>query len=130
LNYATGNITTRLRTGLTEGKGRVVTAPVVRTLNNQSAFVAAGTLTALFLTENIVSNGTVVSQTRVVTINVTSFLNVKPRINGDNTITMTLQPQITNITGIRTGPDGTTFPEQSFQTIRSRSECAMAKPSL
>ncbi len=118
LNYATGNITTRLRTGLTEGKGRVVTAPVVRTLNNQSAFVAAGTLTALFLTENIVSNGTVVSQTRVVTINVTSFLNVKPRINGDNTITMTLQPQITNITGIRTGPDGTTFPEQSFQTIQ------------
>jgi len=33
LNYATGNVTSRLRTSLSEGSGKVVSAPIVRTLN-------------------------------------------------------------------------------------------------
>jgi general secretion pathway protein D len=118
LNYATGNVSMRLRTLLSDNNGRVVTAPVVRTMNNQSASVSAGTTTFVFVTNNIVTaGGTTNTTTTPIPINLTSNLAVRPRINGDNTITMTLNPNITNITGFRTSPDGQSFPETSFQTL-------------
>ncbi len=118
LNYATGNVSMRLRTLLSDNNGRVVTAPVVRTMNNQSASVSAGTTTFVFVTNNIVtSGGTTNTTTQPIPINLTSNLAVRPRINGDNTITMTLNPNITNITGFRTSPDGQSFPETTFQTL-------------
>ncbi len=118
LNYATGNVSIRLRALLQNGNGRVVTAPVVRTLNNQLASITAGQNTVIFATQQVVSAGGTVSSTTVpIPITIQSFLQVRPRINGDNTITMTLAPQIQNITGIRTGPDGSTFPETTFQGV-------------
>ena len=51
-------------------------------------------------------------------MSLTSTLSVRPRINGDNTITMTLTPFIQNITGFRTSPDGQQFPEQAFQQLQ------------
>lgn len=118
LNYATGNVSIRLRALLQNGNGRVVTAPVVRTLNNQLASITAGQNTVIFATQQVVSAGGTVSSTTVpIPITIQSFLQVRPRINGDNTITMTLAPQIQNISGIRTGPDGSTFPESTFQGV-------------
>jgi len=118
LNYATGNISTRLRTLLTNGFGRVVTAPVVRTFNNQLATVSAGTSTWVFVTNQTITNGIVSTSVSPQAINITSTLQVRPRINGDNTITMTLAPNISSITGFRTSPDGNQFPEFTFQSIQ------------
>src|SRR5690606_2153811 len=74
--------------------------------------------TVIFATQQVVSAGGTVSSTTVpIPITIQSFLQVRPRINGDNTITMTLAPQIQNISGIRTGPDGSTFPESTFQGV-------------
>ncbi|QYK52117.1 MAG: hypothetical protein KF824_07580 [Fimbriimonadaceae bacterium] len=118
LNYATGNISTRLRTLLTNGFGRVVTAPVVRTFNNQLATVSAGTSTWIFVTNQTITNGIVSTTVSPQNITINSTLQVRPRINGDNTITMTLAPSIASITGFRTSPDGNQFPEFTFQTIQ------------
>lgn len=118
LNYATGNISTRLRTLLTNGFGRVVTAPVVRTFNNQLATVSAGTSTWVFVTNQTITNGIVSTTVSPQNITINSTLQVRPRINGDNTITMTLAPSIASITGFRTSPDGNQFPEFTFQTIQ------------
>lgn len=118
LNYATGNVSMRLRTLLNDNNGRVVTAPVVRTMNNQSAQVSASTTTFVFVTSNVVTAGGTIQTTTVpIQLNLASVLSVRPRINGDNTITMTLNPNITNITGFRTGPDGQTFPETTTQSL-------------
>lgn len=117
LNYATGNVSMRLRTLLTNGRGRVVTAPVVRTFNNQFAQVAAGTTTAFFVTSNVITNGIVTTQTQTIPLQLNSVLAVRPRINGDNTITMSLSPNITNLVAIRQGPGGATFPEFATQSL-------------
>ena len=48
INYSTGNVATRLRTFLSEGNGRVVSAPIVRTLENQPAFLFSQVQTTIF----------------------------------------------------------------------------------
>lgn len=117
-NYATGNISTRLRTLMNNGWGRVVSAPLLRTLNNQTALVAQNVTTYLFLP--IVTNGPGGQTTfyNPTPLTIQTFLVVRPRINNDNTIAMTLTPQIANITGFSVGPDGTQYPNFTSQQIR------------
>lgn len=117
LNYATGNITARLRTSLTEGGGKVVSAPILRTLNNQPASVNQVITTTIFTNTTTVSNGTVITTTNPIQFPVSTFLAVAPRINDDNTITMFLSPTISNIVGTSRGPDGSEYPNVSSQSI-------------
>lgn len=117
LNYATGNITTRLRTKLTEGRGRVVSAPIVRTLNNQPATIASSITTYIFITTTTVSNGTVISNTNPLPLTASTVLSVAPRINNDQTITVYLTPQIQNFVGTSTGPNGEEIPNTSSQFV-------------
>jgi len=117
LNYATGNVTARLRTSLTEGGGKVVSAPILRTLNNQPAFVFQTISTTIFYNTTTVSNGTVVTQSNPLTFPATTSLVVAPRINDDNTITMYLTPTISNFVGTSRSPDGQEFPNLSTQSI-------------
>jgi len=117
VTYSTGNITARLRTMLSEGFGKTVNSPVLRTLNNQYATVQQETQTTIFI-NNVVSTGT-----QILTIpepqdyTVTTGLSVAPRINEDGTITMYLTPQIEDFGQIRTGPDGTQIPDRMRQYI-------------
>lgn len=121
LNYSNGNLVTRLRTFLLEGDGKVVNAPVVRTLNNQSANVFQQTQTTIF-TATVASGagGNITSYTPVA-VSVTSQLSVRPRIqqedNGDYYITMTLAPQISEFGQIRRSPDGQEIPDQLSQGV-------------
>ncbi|MDI9634799.1 hypothetical protein QPK87_37990 [Kamptonema cortianum] len=117
LNYATGNLTTRLRTVLTNGRGRVVTAPSVRTLNNQVATLQAATNTWVFITQQTFTSSGTFTTTIPFQVTIASTLSVRPRINADNTITMTLTPTIQNLTGFRTGPDGSQLPEFTTQSL-------------
>lgn len=117
INYSTGNIATRLRTVMNDNSGRVVTAPVIRTLNNQIGTVAAFTNTWIFTTSQQVTPSGVFTQTDAVQVPVGTTLSVKPRINGDNTITMTLSPTVGNITSFRESPTGGQFPEFTQQII-------------
>lgn len=118
LNYATGNMSMRLRTLLSNNNGRVVTAPILRTFNNQNANLSASVTTFLFVTNNIVTNGgTTNTTTTPIPLTISTNLSIRPRINGDNTITLYLNPQVSNITGFRTSPDGQQFPEFASQSL-------------
>lgn len=117
-NFATGNVAFHLRARNDEGGGRVVNAPVLRTLNNQFAQVSNNVRTTVFTTSIVgIGNGNVISTVNPQQVNATTFLAVKPRINDDGTITMFLQPSISDFGQIRRGPNGSDFPDQTTQSI-------------
>lgn len=118
INYATGNISTRLRTQLLSGFGRVVQAPMVRTLNNQPATVFSSIQTVIFLNQTTISNGISFSTANPVPITASTVLSVRPRINGNNTIAMTLTPTIEDFGQVRVGPDGQEIPDLLTQGIQ------------
>jgi general secretion pathway protein D len=110
LNYATGNITARLRASLFNGTGRVVSAPILRTLNNQPASILSEVQTTIFVNQTTVTQGAVVTFANPVPLTASTFLTVAPRINDDNTITVYLSPQIQNFSGTSRGPNGEEIP--------------------
>lgn len=118
LNWATGNITARLRASLFEGTGRVVSAPILRTLNNQPASITSSITTTIFVNQTTVTQGAVVTTANPQQLNAFTFLSVAPRINDDNTITVYLTPQISNFVGVSVGPDGQEIPNQVTQGLQ------------
>jgi general secretion pathway protein D len=118
MNYATGNVAAQLRATLTEGKGRLVSSPMVTTLNNLPVSLAIGREIPVFITSPTAGgNGVVVLQTDLQTVQAQSGMDVLARINGDDTITLTIAPFVSDISGQVTGPEGTTAPIISYQTI-------------
>jgi general secretion pathway protein D len=118
LNYGSGNVTARMRTQLLEGFGKVVNAPIVRTLNNQPASVFSQVISTIFI-NTVVGNGagSVIVTPQPFPLQVTTSLTVAPRINGDGTITVALQPQIADFGQLRRGPDGQEIPDQLIQAV-------------
>lgn len=117
LNYATGNVVARLRTLLTNGTGRVVSAPKIRTLNNQFAIVQQSVQTTIFINQIVNGPGGVITVPQPVPFPVTTALAVRPRINRDGTITVNLTPQIQDLGGVRRGPDGQEIPDVLSQFL-------------
>jgi general secretion pathway protein D len=118
LNYATGNVTMRMRTLLQEGYGRVVNAPIIRTLNNQPASVISSIQTWIFINTVVSSGlGQVITVPQIVQIPINTGLSVAPRINDDGTITLFLQPQISDLGQLRRGPQGEEVPDILTQAI-------------
>lgn len=118
INYATGNITTRLRTLINEGDGKTVNAPLVRTLNNQTATVTQTTQTTVFLAQTTNGAGGVTTTFNPTTLTINTGLQVRPRINDDGFVTMTLAPQISDFGQVRRGPDGQEIPDVLSQQLR------------
>ncbi|MGV3618799.1 MAG: type II secretion system protein GspD [Fimbriimonas sp.] len=117
LNYATGNITARLRASLFEGTGRVVSAPILRTLNNQPASITSSIQTTVFINQTTVTQGAVVTFANPTPLVASTFLSIAPRINDDNTITVFLSPQIANFVGNSVGPNGEEIPNIVQQSL-------------
>lgn len=118
INYSSGNLATRLRTQLLDGDGKVVTAPIVRTLNNQSASVFQQLNTTIFLPQTTVSNGTVLTTYTPQNLPIQTGLQVRPRIQDDGYIAMILFPTVSDLGQVRRGPDGTEVPDQLSQTLQ------------
>lgn len=117
INYATGNITTRLRTILSDGQGKVVNAPLIRTLNNQTAFVTQQNQTTIFLNQTINGAGGIQTNSVPQQITINTGLVVRPRINDDGYVTMYLNPTIADFGQLKRGPDGQEIPDILTQTI-------------
>lgn len=118
LNYATGNIATQLRATMTEGKGRLVSSPMVTTLNNLPVSLSIGREIPVFITSPTAGGqGVVVLQTQLQTVQAQSGMDVLARINNDDTITLTISPFVSDVSGQVTGPEGTTAPIISYQYI-------------
>lgn len=118
LSWQSGNFSTRLRALLQDGYGRVVASPVVRTLNNQPAFVSQGVNTVIFQSlVTSIGNGQVIRTTNPLQLTVGTQLAIRPRINNDGTVTMFLNPSIQQLGQFRRDADGNEFPDTSFQQI-------------
>lgn len=118
INYSTGNLATRLRAQMLSGDGKVVTAPIVRTLNNQTASVFSQIQTTVFIPQTTLSNGTVLTTYNPVQLPINTGLSVRPRIQDDGNIAMILNPQVSDLGQVRRGPDGSEFPDQLTQQIQ------------
>lgn len=118
INYATGNITTRLRTILTEGWGRTVTAPLVRTLNNQPVQISNSATTTIFVNSITQGPGGTIITSNPQAITATTSLGITPRINGDDTITMLVNPSLSGFGQFKRGPDGQEIPDILTQQIQ------------
>jgi general secretion pathway protein D len=118
INFATGNVTTRLRALLSEGQGKAVQAPVIRTLNNQPAIVQQQINSTIFVNQIIsAGNGQIIVVPTPLALNITTGVAVAPRINDDDTITMFLQPTVQDFGQLRRGPNGEEIPDQLIQSI-------------
>lgn len=110
LTYATGDAVFRLRTRLAEGSGRVVTAPIIRTMNNTPATVVAFTLDWILTSTTVATNGGFLTTVNPQQQILGTSLSITPRINADNTITMGLTPTVTTPVGSRSvSNQGTSF---------------------
>jgi general secretion pathway protein D len=118
INFATGNISSRLRALLQRGEGKTVNAPIIRTLNNQPAQVQNSVQTTIFITQVVsIGNGNVITTSNPTPLTANTTLAVRPRINDDGTITMFLNPTITDFGQIRTSAQGAQVPDVLSQTI-------------
>jgi general secretion pathway protein D len=120
VNYASGNLVANLRTLLSQGRGRVVNAPIVVTQNNSPATVVFST-TDYIEQQFIVFNqaGQPTTFTQPIPVPVPTQLTVTPRINADGTITLALFPQISTVGRVRVGArDLPRFDTQFVFTVR------------
>lgn len=119
LAYSTGNVSMRVRHLMQEGFGKVVSAPMLRTLNNQPAVVRQTVQTTIFLAQSTaVAGGTVFTTFNPQQYTVNTQLAVRPRINGDGTITMFMNPTIQDFGQIRRAPNGQEIPDRLTQTVQ------------
>lgn len=117
LSYATGNVTMRMRALIQNGAGRSVDSPILRTLNNQPAFVQSSQSTILFLTGSQIINNVAVSTQQAFPYVAQNSLSVTPRINGDDTVTMFLSPTVQQFGQIRRSSNGQETPDIITQQI-------------
>lgn len=119
LTFATGNLQTQLSWILTTNHGKLVSAPIVTTFNNLPVTLFVGQQYPVFLSSPVVSqNGTVVLASNLVLFNISTYIQITPRINADHSITLTGQLNVSGINGTITGPQGQTAPIVSNQTVQ------------
>jgi general secretion pathway protein D len=119
LSFASGNITSRMRALLQNGQGRVVNAPVVRTLNNQPAAVQNVIQTTLFVNQVVaVGNGQTIVAPQPFQLSFNTSLGVTPRINDDGTVTAYINVTISDLGQLRRSADGTEIPDRLQQSIQ------------
>ena len=117
VGFASGNLTAVLRAQLTKNIGRVINSPIVSTINNQNCYISINNQIPYWVSMNVISGDQSVLQYTPQFINIDTNLNVMPRINGDNTITMILSPRVSDTGAVVVGPDGSSIPETRNQEL-------------
>lgn len=110
IDVVRGNLQAAFASLRSSGKGRVISSPMVRTMNNTPAYVNSYVTTPIFQSQVSQNNNTTVTAVQVTGVQATTGLFVTPRINRDGTITMSITPQLQDITGTVIGPNGETAP--------------------
>ena len=99
LAYASGNAVANLRAALTKSTTNILQAPLITTSNNRPATIQV--TNSVSITQSVVipvQNGQPVTSTQQVEVPATNGLTVLPHINGDNSISMYLTPQLQTVT--------------------------------
>ncbi len=117
LAYASGNTVANLRLSLIRNTGNLLQSPIISTTNNTPASITFQQNQPVFLTQQVIAAGGIASQGTTITfIPVTNFLTVTPHINGDNSISMALSPQLARSSTVQ-GPGGLTAPAVTSQSL-------------
>jgi type II secretory pathway component GspD/PulD (secretin) len=118
VRWAKGNVDTALSALLKSSRATVVNEPRVAVTNNMFAYVEFGTEIP-FVTATVTYNqfGQRQVDYDIESVDVENFLYVMPRVNGDDSVTLMLQPQISNVTGYVESPDGQRIPIYTYQTL-------------
>lgn len=117
VGFAAGNLTAQLRAELTNNIGRVINSPIISTINNQNAYISINQQIPYWVSTNVISGDQTVQQYSPQFINIDTNLNVLPRVNGDNTITMILSPRVSDTGNVFVGPDNSSIPETRNQEL-------------
>ncbi len=118
VQYATGNLQAQLSFILTQGRGKVVASPLATTLNGVAANFTSQQLIPVILSGAVLTaNGQSAVTSTIQTVPVTVQLNVTPRINGDDSITLFGQVVFSDVTGTITNPSGGTIPITITQPV-------------
>ncbi len=111
VRFAPGDVAVALHHTLAASKRKQVTAPMVTTSNNVPAQIQVGRLIPVQLDNAVYpGNGTVVAGKQYAIANASSGMFVLPRINGDNSISLSVLPFVVHEAGQVRNPDGTTAP--------------------
>ena len=93
-----------------QGDIKVLSSPMISTLNNQKAIIRVGNQDVFFISGAVVNQNTTTQIFQPMTIDIGIILDVTPQIAEDGTIIMNIHPSITEKTGEKIAPDRTTFP--------------------
>lgn len=115
--YADGNVMANLRTQVLQNKAKLVNAPIISTLNNLPASITIQKQIPYWTSGGYTGQGYASTTQQVNMLNITSTLTVVPRINGDGSITVQLQPQVSDQGEMFTGPGGSQLPAVNQQTL-------------
>ena len=98
IGYANGNLMANLRANLSMSHGRLINAPIVTTMNNVPATIRFETTVPFLSSYQSQNTGQTTTSSQTLFLPITSQLWVLPRINNaDNSITVTIMPQISDI---------------------------------
>ncbi len=118
LQYAAGNVQTQLSWILTNGRGKLVSAPTASTINNVPVTFATTTQIPFYTTSPFVtSTGQVFLTSSISTAEADTQLSVLPRINGDDSISLFGTVTFSDINGFVTGADGSSAPIVVGQSV-------------
>lgn len=120
VSYTSGNVVSVLRTSLVQGRGRIVNAPMVTTLNNTPVTIFSSTTVPIITTQVVFGGGIGgqgVTVPQITPIDVPTFLTVIPRINADDTIAMFITTSVQEIVSTVPNPSGGEIPIINSTTV-------------
>jgi type II secretory pathway component GspD/PulD (secretin) len=111
-----GNLQAIIGALTTNGRGRLISSPILTTQNNTLATITQGTTTPVFVPQVVQSQGGIVTTTQVIPVSANTGLVVIPRINRDGTITVQGSVNVASILRIVSSPDGSSIAPEINQT--------------
>ena len=119
LSFARGNLVAQLAALLETSKGKVIASPMITLTNNIQGNISVTTQIPYSQTTTIAQgSGNALSAQTTSFLNVVTGLGARARVNGDNSVTLQLQPQLSNV-GVAPASGPPPVTSQTVQTIRT-----------
>lgn len=117
LRIASGNAVATLRADITRSTTNLLQSPIISTINNVPASIVVSDTVPYATTSTVFNNNVAVTQSQIQFVTATNGLQVQPRINGDNSITLFLTPQLQSVQLLPLGPGGQLLPRTSQSAL-------------
>jgi type II secretory pathway component GspD/PulD (secretin) len=118
VRFATGNLDAQLNALVKSSRATVISEPRVATTNNMFASVEFSTEIPFFAATVSYNNyGVRTVDFQPDFVPVENYLDVMPRVNADDSITLMLMPNISNVAGYVEGPNGERIPIATYQNV-------------